>query len=338
MGIALLGFGVAITFWPGLMSAAVVPRWCLIALGLPLVSWLDPRCLGPVTLALLIAYVGYAGVSLLWAPDPMAGSNDLFRVLIFAGCVLAGANVEDPTMFMRAMGWGVTLSSVLIVMQSAGWSGIAQATPPAGLFYNRDFAAELAAVFFVWAVFSRDIPLAVMLAIPLAVCGSRIALACAALGFVSARPRWAVLPVMIMGATVVSLTLWHPEKLTTLMARMDIWEFTLFGVTPFGEGLGGFAVAQPVWEYAHSDLLQSFYELGIGALPLLAIMVLALRAVDLPIRAAMACLVGEYATAFPLHLPATALVAGVLVGHLARKRVDVDVGRYVGRAYAGACV
>lgn len=39
----VLGFLVAVAYWPGLISAAVVPRWAILAVALPLLSWLDPR-------------------------------------------------------------------------------------------------------------------------------------------------------------------------------------------------------------------------------------------------------------------------------------------------------
>jgi hypothetical protein len=334
VGPAILGFAVAVAFWPGLMSAAVVPRWSLIAVGLPMVSWLDPRRLSDAGLILLGLYAGYAALSLAWAPDPITGTNDLFRILVFVGAVLAGACFEDISPILRAVAWGVAISALIALIQLTGWSPVSQAESPAGLFYNRDVLAETAAILFVWALFSRQIVLASLLAVPLLVCGSRVALACVVLGIAAVRPRVALIGVLVIGLGIVVFTIWHPAKLNSGFVRLEIWHATLVGVTAIGNGLGSFAVAYPIPEHAHSDILQSFYELGIGATPLLALLLLATwKMASEPIGAAMACLFGEYAVAFPLHLPLTTFLAGLLVGNLVRRRDTVRVGGYVGRAH-----
>lgn len=321
LGPAFLGFAVAVAFWPGLISAAVVPRWALLAAGLPLVSWLDPRRLSPVALGLLGAAVLYAALSLAWAPDPVRGVNDLIRLLILGAAMLVGANLNDIGPVMRAMAWGVAVSCVLAIVQMFGWSIVAQAAPPAGLFYNRDFLAEIAAVFFVWAVLSREWAVIPLLLIPLAVSGSRIALIGVAAGFMVLRPRISI-PIALVAITLIAaVTAGFSDKVTTIGARLDIWRVALGGITLWGNGLESFTAAYPASEYAHSDFFQSLYELGIGALPLLVLLLMATwQGGASPLGAAMACVLAEYFVAFPLHLPTSAFVVGLLAGHLVRHR------------------
>lgn len=339
--LAALAFAVAVAFWPGLLSAAVAPRWSLIAVGLPLTSWLDPRRLTRGAQICVSIVIAYAAVSLLWTPDALSGENDLCRLVLFGLAVLAGANVENLSPVMRAMGWGVAISSVLVIPQSLGWSPVIEAAPPAGLFFNRDFLAEIAAVLFVWACFAKHGKLlAMVLAVPLAICGSRIALLCVAAGMIAGSTRYARRFVTAVFLAIVAcfavITIFYPYKVNTAIIRFGIWELTLRGTTIAGDGIGSYIATFP-WEYAHSDLLQSFYELGIGGIALSTLFVLAVRAESSrAIRAAVVCMAVQYATAFPLHLPATAFLAGLLVGHVARVGDRVGVVGYVGGGGVGA--
>lgn len=328
----LLAFTVAIAFWPGLLSSAVAPRWALMAVGLPLCSRLDPREIDPRAQILIGALLTYAAASLLWSTGPLDGWNDLFRLLIFLGAILAGSNQEDLSPVMRAMAWGVAVSALLVPFQLAGHSPVDEASIPAGLFYNRDFLAEAAAVFFVWAVFSREVWLAALLAIPLAVSGSRVALLCAAAGILSAGSRKTMIGAACLVAVAVGVMFVFPNKIGSAETRLVLWQGGIGGIVPFGQGLGSFMAAHPTWEYAHSDLIQSFYELGIGAIPLLAFLIFAtISPASAAIRGAMVCVFGEYLIAFPLHLPATTLVAGLLAGNLVRGRTAARAFGYVGR-------
>jgi hypothetical protein len=318
----ILGFFVATAFWPGLLDAATAPRWAVIAAGVPLVSRLDPGSVRRWPLALFGLWLAYAALSLLWAPDRLTAAHELFRLLILAAVFLAAANLDDIGPVLRLFGWGVAASSFLAVPQFLGWSPVGEAVAPAGLFYNRDFLAELVAPLLVWAVWRRDWWLAVALSPAPLLCQSRVALIAIAAGlgwhvWQSARWRWLVPAVAACVLLVAALTL---GKTDSTLERLAIWQAALSDPRIFGHGMGAFTAAFPVWEYAHSDALQAVYELGIGAgLPALLVLVLC-RNARRAIGAASIAMAVEIAIAFPLHLPASGFLAVLLAGGLARAR------------------
>lgn len=334
-----LGFGVAVAFWPGLLSAATAPRWCLIAAGLPLAARIDPRGLSPLVIVGLTAFLAYATLSLAWTPDPLTGLNDLFRLVICVAVFIAAVAIEDIAPILVALCLGVAFSGVLCLVQFAGYSPVDQLLPPAGLFYNRLFLAEAAAPLAVWAICSQRWRLVPMLLIPLVLCESREAIAACCIGFClfSAHRRAWLIGAAVFATELAVIGFIDPTKFASAAERITIWQTTLDGVRPFGNGLGAFMANFPHWEYAHSDFLQLIYETGIGAVVAVAFAIAVVwRAPNTPERSALAVLGVEAVVSFPLHMPATAFMAMVLAGYLARGRAHVRLLRSYGGGQLGA--
>jgi len=284
-------------------------------------------------------------VTLIASPDRLGGLLELFHLLLFASIAVAAARLDSIDGIMTGFGWGIAVSSALCVAQVLGWSPVPQLYAPAGLFGNRDFLAEAAAPVLIWAGMTRRWPLAVMLAIPIALCGSRVALLAVATGcmvgiFPKLRGRrrnrdgdnraWGRGGFFLLAVGFVGWRSFADGKLASLGERLTIWRATIAELTTFGHGLGWFAAAHPYWEYAHSDALQFAAEFGIGAIPLygLAAWLLATPA-NAAERAAAVVMAVECVVAMPFHLPATGVVAAVLAGRLARAR---SLGRSAGIA------
>jgi hypothetical protein len=363
---APLAFAVSVAFWPGLGGLATAPRWCLLAAGLPLVSWLDPRHLPPPLIWLLAIGISYACLSLLWAPATMTGINDLMMLVICVAALIAASALDDISPVLIALCVGVGISGLLAVIQVFGYSPIAQAIGsgwttlrPAGLFYNRGVLAETAAPLLVWAACSRRVVLVLPLAIPLLLCQSREAILAAGVGAcVAAVPTRGLrltpslgttrsaggrtpcqsggnslaasaLIVMIAGgftlATVAAVTLFGIGKFVSLGERLLIWQTTISDLTPFGHGIGSFFATYPHWETAHNDALQLVSELGIGAIPFLAIFAIGLYRgwPQTAERAALVALMVEGVVSFPLHMPTTAFLGMALVGSVACRGYDL---------------
>lgn len=340
----LVGFGVSAAFWPGLLSAAVAPRWALLAALTPLVSRLDPRRLDPLVGGLFLTYLGWAALSLLWAPDRLTGAHELFQLIILGVVVLAVANTDRLAPVLLAATLGLAVSSALAIGQFFfGWSFVAQATaPPAGLFYNRDMLAEFAAPLLVWAIASKRLWLAVIPLIPLVLCQSRVALVAAAVGLLAAGSRWGFLILAgIACAAMAALgTLpFNPAKIVSASERWDVWSAALSDPSIFGHGLGSFTAAFPKMETAHSDVLQAFYELGAGAGIMAALgLVVLWRIEDAAERAILFALAVEVLVAHPFHLPATGFLAAALVGVAGRARTRVRDFAHVGGGLVGGRV
>lgn len=333
-------FVVAAVYIPNIFSAASMPRWWAIAIGLPLVSNLDPRKLPFPIAVCLAAGLMWAAISLLWSPDLQAGALGLLMLVLLCLAMIAAAGEEDLDLTIEAFGWGLSISCALAVPQWLGWSPVAQVAAPAGLFMNSEVLAEVAAPVLVWALLGRRWVLANILMIPLALCHSRIAVLAAFAGLLWAwQPASAWLKGTVIAGMAIaagsSVTMLGIEKFAGAMDRMVLWGAAVQSITIPGRGLSWWAAAHPgpYEELAHSDLLQMMVEIGIGALPLLVvpIMILSWRSAGKTAeRAALAAFCLEGLVSFPVHLPASGFLAAVLAGSLARCRADVRASRLAG--------
>ncbi len=317
----LLGAAVALAYVPGLPAEALVGRWAVIAVGIPLVSRLDPRALDGWTWLVLIWLVGLSAVSLTVSPDPLGGTLELFYILILCGAFLAAAALDDLDAVMTGIGIGLVPSALLAPWQWFNWRPVEQGSgTSAGLFYNSEVYAEFAAILFVWAVVKRKWWMVGVTGLPLALCQSRIAVGVAVLGLLYAwdgsRMVKAVGVVLLITAAGAALAVLGFDKIASAGERIIIWLAMGEAITPMGRGLGWVTVALPIQQFAHSDALQAVVEIGYGAAALAMIPVLAYwrgrgnRAE----RAAFFVVCIEVVVSFPLRVPATAFVAAMLAG------------------------
>jgi len=327
--LAVVAFVVATAYVPGMFSGAYMPRWWAIAILLPLASDLDPRVLPRDVGLLLAGGLAWAAASLAWTPIPAEGAMDLLFLILLALALVAAADAEDLSPALAAFGWGIAASSVLAALQFAGVPTGLPHAGPAGLFMNSEILAETAAPIFVWAAWERRWALAAFLAVPVALCESRVAILAVAAGALWAASVPARVKAFIMAAvalpaaaTVFALGL---GKTVSAFDRVLLWTTGALHVTPWGRGIGWWPVAfpGPMQEYAHSDALQLVVELGVGGLLLAAVPAMILlkgRKDDVARRAALVAMLAEAAISFPLHVPASGFLAALLAGGLVLPR------------------
>ena len=337
-----------VAYWPGLVSAAVAPRWSLLAIGLPAISWLDPRRLSTAALVGLSFGITHAALTVIAMPagsGRLTGTLELYHLLIFGAAILAGAGLSSLDGVMKGAGAGMAICSGIAIAQMFGWDGITQAAVPAALFFNRDILAETAAILVVWGLFRPVYWVAAAGAVPLALCQSRTALLMFGVPFawwlLRKAPRNTIPALLLLGLGLGGVALWFsigPGKIASVSERLMAWSECLHRLSAWGYGLGSFTEAFPRMEYAHSDILQAASELGLGTLFFVAPFVVAFRgrsdteAEPLALIAGTVCL----AVAFPLHMPASTLLIGLLVGFLARRREPLRMARHERRDFVGA--
>lgn len=301
-----------------------------MAIGLPLISRLDPRAIAtPISLCIL-GGVSWSAASLALLPTPQNGLLDLLFLVLLCGAALAAAELDDIGPTLAAFGWGIALSAALTVPQAFGWSPVYQTVAPAGLFLNSEVLAEVAAPLLVWSLWTRRWPLAAVIGVPISLCHSRIAVLVVAVGLLYGwRPtrRWMkpALVVAVAAAAVAGIACLGIAKESSALTRVTLWLAAVQSITPLGRGLSWWALAHPgpYEEFAHSDALQMIVELGAGSLFFLAIPFMVLRRRDVGStgeRAAFVSLCVEAVVSFPLHLPAQGFLLSVLAGFLARAR------------------
>lgn len=325
---AVLGFAVTAAYFPGLLSPAYTPRWAILLIGLPLAAALDPRTI-PLTLRWIVAWVlAMATVATAWAsPDPLSGWLELFYIAILCLAALAGAGLSSMTDVMRGIGVGLAVSSLLAVSQYVGlWSPVPQSSSPAGLFYNSEVLAELAALVLVWSITTtanRAWIIGLFALVPLVLCGSRVAVIAAACGLIYAWwPRNPITraAVIAVGLTALGIMVFGVglHKMASADHRLILWGSTIMAWTQWGHGLGWFEASHPFEGMAHSDALQVIAEVGIAGFALLAIPIIAFRR-NRGTHAERACFVAvcvEVFISFPLHFPASGFLAACLAGYL----------------------
>lgn len=335
-----IGFGVAGAYWPAISAFAVAPKWAVLALvPLLLVSRrVEMKAAHWAGLALL----GYAALSLAWHPVLLDGLDGLAKLLLVAACFMAGSLVADLTILFEAFAWGVTLSAVLAIAQYLGWDGVNQLVPPAGLFGNKNFLGEAAALALIGVVGRPRWWLAIGPLVALWFSGCREAWLAAGVGLLV--PLWAmgyrkgVIETLVGLCGAISLLSLGPfGHVGDMHTRLAIWHDTWDGLTWLGRGIGSFMVAYPQFathmdmlggsrpEFAHNDGLQLLFELGPIGLAFACGMCAAIFVGGLATRgcAILAALCVETLLGFPLHMPATAFLGACVAGHLARTSTDL---------------
>lgn len=324
---AVLGFMVSAAYLPGQLQGAFIPRWAVMAVGLPLVSKIDPRAV-PEPMRWVIGFLLFAcGLSLMRSPFVEAGVGDLIFIIILCAAFVAGAALASLDDLMIGIGAGLAISFALSIGQYSGlWSPVPESSSPSGLFYNSEVLGEFSALVAVWAAVRFlsaggwfMAALSVVSIIPVVLTHSRIGAAALAIGLVYAwRPRWRVLLPMMLAIAAAVLYAVLFTKFSSSVHRVVLWGTTVMWFTSLGNGLGWGTAAFPFEEFAHSDALQAVAELGIAGIALIFIPIAAFygNRGNNAERALFAAVCVETLVSFPLHFPAGGFLAAVVAGYL----------------------
>lgn len=349
--LGVTAFLVGVAVWPWFIGFATTPRWAVLAVAVPLMC-LDLRVRMTRGHALGLAFLGWATLSLAWSISTADAINELWKWLLLAGAFCVGAETEDLQGFWRGVGIAVAVSAAVVAAQLAGYSFVPQMAPPAGLFGNRIFLAEFAALALVGTVNRSWLALPAVFVLGTATSvGALFGVAAVASVWLWRRSQLAALIVPAVIVTTIVAASPRPavetgfaRHLASAAVRTALWLDVAAQIVPLGHGVGSYYVAEAQSSprqqaldlreaHAHSDPLELLFEFGLGCLPLAGLLVWALGA---PVHRECLVLVVFIASSlvgFPLHNPATAFVAAVVAGHLcgARHRIRATVAH--GRAH-----
>lgn len=339
-----IGFLVMVAYVPGVTGAALPTGWMAMWLVMPFLLLFHeiPRLtvvhwLGLTTLA-------YAVLSLLWFPNGLWG---LMKLAAMASVFVYASSLNDIRPVLRGLALGLGVSAVVAVFQSLGISVVYSADiKPAGLFINSNALAEASALLALLLVSARMwvwLPVTA----PGLICSSRavmLGLIVAVLAWVWDRSRKAAVALATISAVALGIIIaYFPfGNQNSVNQRLDLWRDTIDGLTWRGWGIGSFDFLYPMFashvntmvgrpQFAHNDSLQLLFELGIGALPLL-IMVLVLLGVKDDNRPAYACFLVISLFGFPTYLPVTGFLAALMAGRLSRAGSFIWNGGLDGRS------
>lgn len=336
MSAGILAFLVMVAYWPGLSGAAVAPRYAVIALAWALVL-IGPRLKLTTGHALALLFAAWCALTMTWAQYPLDGIDALGRMVLLAGAFCLGAQLRDLRSLMIGAGLGISVSSAVAMLQAAGVPWIVEAPSPAGLFYNKNFMAEAAALVAIWAIAARLWWLVPLLSPALLMPGARGALLAVIVTVVLMlwhRSRLAavlavVLAITLMGYAVLSVSLASGTE------RMAIWSDTAEHLSLLGVGLGGFVEYFPKLAHhfvmtvsrpgqAHNEFLQIAFETGFVGIVIFASLIgVLLRGELSPAKLVLIGGLVEAFLAFPFQMPATGFLIAVVAGSLSADRDHV---------------
>lgn len=312
-----VGLVASAAYWPGVVNAAMAPRWALLAVLLP---WL------------------WASLSVLGQPSPSGGRRQhwtglgSFSSWAFWQWLLRTALQPSLRNLWIGAAAGLTVSSGIAIAEFLHYPPLREVYPwPAGLFVNGNYMAEAAALVVVALVVERLwwlIPSVLPALVLPQARGAILALAVALM--LHFRVYWRVMAPIAALAFIGICAFSFLKGDASSVERWALWRSAAHGLTFWGHGTGSFWTAFHLYdvrinpatmpEAAHNEFLTIAFELGVVGVALMAGFFLSLTGpLDAPRLVVIALLV-EASFAFPLHLPATAVLGMVAAGFSVRSR------------------
>lgn len=335
----LLGIAIMTTYIPGVIGFVSITSWAVMWLAMPLFIL---RCKIEITVihVLGMLFLSYSALSLLWSPH---GMLELMQLLALASVFVWGSTLKDLKSVTKGLSIGLAFSSVLAIFQFLGFNEFVYSgtVRPSGLFFNSNIFAEISGMVLLLILINKlwwYIPVALpglMVSSRAVILGLGVSLAMLTwskskiLSFVILISSW-LIAYFITFSNVLNI---NPATIgsnstVSIFQRLYVWEDMLAGFTIFGNGIGSFVFKFPEYnkhidgsvtlvEYAHNDLLQLIFELGIGSIPLMFIVALLLM-VKNDYKSAFIFFIVIGIFGFPLHMPITAFMFALVAAQLAK--------------------
>ncbi len=319
-----LGALLSVLFVPGIPAPANAPRWALLSLAIPLLYVFKDIRWGASNL-LFIALLGYA--ALLPMPNAFEGVNSLW-ILTLGAALACAMNEGDFRKVMIGMGCGAVLNAAVTAAQTLGWEGLPQTYIPGGLFMNKNPNGEIAALVLIAMIGYRKWWLVPAPLLTLVLSGSKASMIGVAAAAVFVTRTWLLAGAALVLLTATAIPLFEGHLLHAF-ERVEVWRLAAQHLTLLGNGLGsfqnaGYILTGTTYTYAHNDWLQLVYEFGIGVVPLVGLVILAVNTQGCRVeKAVLTAFAVEGCFGFPFYLPATFVVACVGLGGILGVRRDL---------------
>lgn len=330
----LLGFAIMTAFVPGVIGLASITSWAVMWLFAP-VLLLKCKIEANMITMLGAIFLSYAALSLLWSPH---GMLEFLQLLALASIFVWGSSLKDLKNVTIGLSVGLGVSAVLAIFQLYGIETVSSVgNRPSGLFINSNIFAEISGMLLLMILVNKLWWL-IPVTLPGLMSSSRAVVL--ALGVSLAVMIWKKSKVL---AGLILVSSWFivyfvtfPNAISSnasanamsIYQRIDMWQDMLAGFTAFGNGIGSFIFKFPefnkhldvshiIAEYAHNDLLQLIFELGVGAIPLI-LAVCMLLTIDNAYRPVLIffLIIGMFG--FPLHVPVTSFMVALVAAQLAK--------------------
>ena len=329
--VMILGFLIMTAFVPGIVGAVSPTAWVVMLCGgsvlllkteikLTLIHWLG------------LLFLSYAAISCLWSPH---GALDFLHLLALTSVFVWAATLKDLKTIVIGLALGLSVSAAIATLQYFHLVNfIFQATAkPSGLFVNSNVFSEITGMMLILLIVSK-----LWWFLPSVVPGLLVSSRSVALGLGLTGLLWVWSRSKSLAITIIllfgSLGLWLTDftNFQSIDERFDIWRDTISGFTLLGHGIGSFQYEFPFYAKhldislnhpfeAHNDILQLIFELGIGVIPLMLIMVILLKVND-AYKYSLFFFIVIGLFGFPFYMPVTAFMAALVAGYLVKYSLD----------------
>lgn len=332
-------------FVPWIPSGAVSPRWWVILVGAPMTLAFRKIAMTPGHWFFL-TFMSYCVLTFLWS-YPQAWWDQANALIILGGlfCVFLIA-AEEETLPWDSFGIACAINSIFAVAQWEGYHLLNPLGGTVGLFLNRDVLAEFGVLSLFGLLMGghfRWVPFALICALLpgshaaylTAVVGVLILLWREVSGLVFAAFLSVAAPIVVgIGAYE---WLYDPNRFVSMSNRIDFWATTVVNLKWFGWGYGAYYWLFP-WKFTHNEFLQFAFDLGLGALLLIPVVIYALKGTTSSAKLVLALLGTECLFSFSLHNPASAFIGAMCLGHLCGDRRRVLNREFEWRDLTQCCV
>lgn len=330
--LALFGFIVATAYVPGWSGAAIPTTYpvLMIVLSTIILFYEVPK----ITVNHLwgTLFLAYGALSLFWTINFNIGFyNYLHQFLLLGLIFMFGSMIDDLKPLFKGLAIGLGVSALVAIGQ---WGFnfnliFANHTKIAGLFVNSNVLCEISVIMLV-ALLVLKLYWWIPVTLPgIVLVHSRaaiLALLITGFWYIYKHYRWWLR--VLIPLAIVCLYLFYRDRfnLTSLSERISVWADTFRGLTLFGHGAGSYELMYPKFavdvdtsvarpRYAHNDFLHLVYELGIGVLLIIPLIINTMR-----IRRDETLILWSFGiislVAFPLYSPMSAFIAVVVAGWL----------------------
>lgn len=334
--LSLLGLGVIAIYIPGVTGASIPSGWLWLMFILPaLLIYYKAEIKLEHKLGFIFLLI--AALSLLWTTRFNIGFFYYLQIVALGIAFYIGSCLKDLKPVFKGLAVGLGINAVIGIAQYFGWYGYIYTNPNevAATFVNGNIFCEISVVILI-ALVVFDLYWWIPVTIPgIILYSSRAGLlalfVCGLIYFYGKSKRITLLFISLFSIFIIVYYFYgiHNFKLSSVNERFEVWRDTLRGLTLFGNGIGSYETLYPSHaieintivqrpKYAHNDILNLVYELGIFSLILVPFFwnILILKCKENLVLYAI--IIISMAT-YPFHTPYSSfiwfIVAGYIVGN-----------------------
>ncbi len=281
----------------------------------------------------------WAVASIFWSASVLDTIGELWHWLVLFILFVVALQCQNSILVLWAFCLGLCVNVPFVLFQLRGSSPVVATDIPGGLFLSRNTLGELAACALVWATVRCQWLLVPALLFLVLASGSRGAILSCIVGgsfwvWDRVNRRQLILGLITAVLVLLGLITLNPESSAI---RLDIWQLTILNLTILGHGLETFGALAPQYEFVHNDFLQLVFELGIGSILLVPLLVQLVKHEN-PEAIALIALAGASLVSFPLHHPMGAALMAVLAGLSFGTSVRTERSERISRAVTSSCI